>query len=96
MARGMIKNMVVVAAALTMLILIESTAAETFIVGDDNGWSIPPSAGFYSSWAAKHTFAVNDTLGKYLDSTFFDVLVIPECMFHRSFSFCLLKSLCFH
>ncbi|KAJ8431842.1 hypothetical protein Cgig2_023486 [Carnegiea gigantea] len=63
MARGgMIKNMAAVTAAVMMLMLIKGTASETLTVGDDNGWSRPSSADFYTSWAAEHTFSVGDIL----------------------------------
>lgn len=63
MARGgMIKNMAAVTAAVMMLMLIKGTASETLTVGDDNGWSRPSAADFYSSWAAEHTFSVGDIL----------------------------------
>lgn len=58
----MIKNTAAVTAALMMLMLIKGTASETLTVGDDNGWSRPSSSDFYSSWAAKHTFAAGDIL----------------------------------
>lgn len=47
-------------------VLLQSTEAEDYKVGDATGWtSFPPGgASFYSKWAAKFTFKVNDTLGK--------------------------------
>lgn len=46
--------------------LMEGAAAAVYVVGDATSWTIPPSAAFYSTWAANHTFAVGDILGKNL------------------------------
>ncbi|KAG5564420.1 hypothetical protein RHGRI_000564 [Rhododendron griersonianum] len=46
--------------------LMEGAAATVYFVGDATAWIIPPSAAFYSTWAANHTFAVGDILGKNL------------------------------
>ena len=48
-----------------MMVLVKGTIAEKLTVGDDNGWSCSSLDDFYSSRAAKHTFGVGDTLGKF-------------------------------
>ncbi|XP_065850354.1 blue copper protein-like [Euphorbia lathyris] len=43
--------------------LVHSTAAKTFVVGDDLGWLVPPGGDlFYATWAAVHIFTVGDVL----------------------------------
>lgn len=44
--------------------LMEGAAATVYFVGDTTAWTIPSSAAFYSTWAANHTFAIGDILGK--------------------------------
>ncbi|XP_057420645.1 mavicyanin-like [Lotus japonicus] len=39
-----------------------SSAQTRHVVGDSAGWFVPGNTSFYTSWAAKNTFAVGDTL----------------------------------
>ncbi|KAL9242447.1 hypothetical protein vseg_016440 [Gypsophila vaccaria] len=49
-------------AAVVVMMLISGISAEKLIVGDGSGWTLPPSADYYESWAAKQNFDVGDTL----------------------------------
>ncbi|KAK9706186.1 hypothetical protein RND81_07G109600 [Saponaria officinalis] len=57
----MAKTMVLTT-VLVITMLINGMSAQKLIVGDGSGWTFPPSAGFYDTWAAKQHFAVGDTL----------------------------------
>ncbi|KAI4326854.1 hypothetical protein L6164_019381 [Bauhinia variegata] len=35
---------------------------KTYVVGDANGWRLPPHPSFYSEWAKNKIFRVGDTL----------------------------------
>ncbi|MCL7045590.1 hypothetical protein MKW94_030388 [Papaver nudicaule] len=39
-----------------------ATAQTSHVVGDSQGWIIPASPSFYSTWASKQTFKVGDSL----------------------------------
>nr|XP_008389837.2 mavicyanin-like [Malus domestica] len=48
-------------AAVTMM--LHTTEAAEYVVGDDLGWTVPPGgAASYASWAAKYSFVVDDIL----------------------------------
>lgn len=51
---------VIVGATLQMQI---SDAQKSHTVGDSVGWTIPPNANTYSTWAASQKFALGDILG---------------------------------
>ncbi|XP_021808942.1 mavicyanin-like [Prunus avium] len=52
---------VAVAAAASMV--LQTTEAAEYIVGDDLGWTVPPNgAATYVEWASKYNFIVNDIL----------------------------------
>ncbi|KAK9706185.1 hypothetical protein RND81_07G109500 [Saponaria officinalis] len=61
MSGGRSMSTVVVVAA-TAVMLLQVVMAKTLTVGDATGWKIPSSPDFYSSWAAKQSFAVDDIL----------------------------------
>ncbi|XP_044472530.1 cucumber peeling cupredoxin-like [Mangifera indica] len=43
--------------------VFERTTGETYMVGDDLGWTIPPhGASTYSTWAAEKEFSIGDTI----------------------------------
>lgn len=45
--------------------IFDAAAAETYTVGDEMGWTTPPSgAAAYSTWASKQKFHFGDTIGK--------------------------------
>lgn len=44
-----------------------SDAQNSHTVGDSVGWTIPPNANTYTTWAASQKFAVGDTLGNYFN-----------------------------
>lgn len=48
-----------------VLAALQSVKAESYKVGDDSGWTIPPQSNqsLYTDWASEHTFVVNDILG---------------------------------
>lgn len=53
---------VAVAAAASMV--LQTTEAAEYVVGDDLGWTVPPNgAATYVEWASKYNFLVNDILG---------------------------------
>ena len=44
-----------------------TAAADTYTVGDELGWIIPPGGHIaYSTWARTKNFEINDTIGKLL------------------------------
>ena len=55
---------------LVVLVVVASvlyrTAAETYTVGGQLNWRVPPNTTAYSTWAAAITFRVGDTLGELL------------------------------
>ncbi|XP_052199309.1 cucumber peeling cupredoxin-like [Diospyros lotus] len=62
--------------------LVEGSTAASYTVGDDSGWRIPSSgASFYSDWAAKHTFAVGDSLVFDFATGQHDVATVSESQF---------------
>lgn len=75
-------NMVLVLLLIVMVMKTISDAQNSHTVGDSIGWTIPPNANTYSTWAASQTFAVGDTLGnlfsviiKYLRKYFIDIFI---------------------
>ena len=43
-----------------------AAAADTYTVGDDLGWTIPPAGSIaYSTWARTKSFDVGDVIGKF-------------------------------
>ncbi|KAK7327729.1 hypothetical protein VNO77_21818 [Canavalia gladiata] len=62
---GKLNNMaIVVVIAVAAAIIIQSTEAADYTVGNSTGWTSSPPGGasFYSNWASNITFKVNDTL----------------------------------
>lgn len=57
---GFVTAFVVTTAA---ALITQRAEAETHTVGDATGWTNIVDSDTYSSWAAKHTFKVGDTLG---------------------------------
>ncbi|KAM7511515.1 hypothetical protein LguiB_010390 [Lonicera macranthoides] len=44
-------------------VMLTGTRAETYYVGDSNGWMVPQGgAAAYAAWAAQHAFNVGDVL----------------------------------
>ncbi|XP_047325897.1 blue copper protein-like isoform X2 [Impatiens glandulifera] len=43
-------------------LFVQSTTAVTYTVGDNLGWTVPPSPNTYPSWASPITFRVGDIL----------------------------------
>lgn len=66
MARTMNMNnvMVLAIAIVAISVVLPTTEAALYSVGDELGWTIPPQAGYYAAWASKHSFFVNDILGE--------------------------------
>ncbi|KAM1046673.1 hypothetical protein ACFX2I_026066 [Malus domestica] len=64
MARTMNMNnvMVLAIAIIAISVVLPTTEAALYTVGDELGWAIPPEAGYYAAWASKHSFFVNDIL----------------------------------
>ncbi|KAF9605881.1 hypothetical protein IFM89_020291 [Coptis chinensis] len=60
--------------------LLHCTSAQTtHIVGDASGWAVPPAGPtFYSSWASRQTFRVNDTLVFNFASMMHDVATVTR------------------
>ncbi|RXI05723.1 hypothetical protein DVH24_017765 [Malus domestica] len=58
------RNVMVLAIAVaTVATMSHTTAATEYVVGDDLGWTVPPGgAAYYVSWAANHSFVLNDVL----------------------------------
>ncbi|KAL6331203.1 hypothetical protein AAG906_009631 [Vitis piasezkii] len=53
-------NMVLV--VLVAASVLHRTAAETYVVGSELSWRVPPNTTAYSTWASAYTFRVGDTL----------------------------------
>lgn len=52
---------------LTVMVMATiSDAQNSHTVGDSVGWTIPPDANTYNTWAASQKFTVGDTLGNLL------------------------------
>lgn len=50
---------------LIVVALWKGATAETYTVGDDLGWTIPPAGSVaYSTWANAKRFQIGDTIGK--------------------------------
>ncbi|TQD97207.1 hypothetical protein C1H46_017296 [Malus baccata] len=66
MARTMNVNnmMVLVIAMVAISVVLPTTEAALYTVGDEMGWTIPPNAGDYAAWASKHSFFIKDILGE--------------------------------
>jgi len=66
-----IRNVAILVVIIAAAVLLNTTEAEDYEVGGTTGWtSFPPGgASFYSKWASNFTFKVNDTLGKYHQTT---------------------------
>ncbi|XP_021741365.1 cucumber peeling cupredoxin-like [Chenopodium quinoa] len=60
MAGAMSNVLFIVAVAIIMV--SNGVVAETHIVGDKSGWTVPSPATLYSTWAAKQDFAIGDIL----------------------------------
>lgn len=58
------RNVMVLAIAVAIVATMSHTTAATeYVVGDDLGWTVPPGgAAYYVSWAANHSFVLNDVL----------------------------------
>ncbi|KAF3453722.1 hypothetical protein FNV43_RR04163 [Rhamnella rubrinervis] len=56
---GIIGCLILVVAVITQQ---NGVAAVTYTVGDDLGWTIPPNASFYITWASNKTFHQGDEL----------------------------------
>lgn len=57
---GLVTSLIVVVMA-----LFKTTAADTYTVGDELRWTIPPGGPIaYSTWARSKNFEINDTIGK--------------------------------
>lgn len=49
------------------LALLKGATAESYTVGEDLGWNIPPSGSVaYATWAASKRFQLGDVVGKLL------------------------------
>ena len=46
-------------------LLLHSSKAAVYEVGDSTGWQAPSSTSFYSNWASGKNFTVGDTLSKF-------------------------------
>ena len=57
-------NVMVLGVALAAVsMMLHTTEAAEYVVGDDLGWTVPPGgAASYASWAAKYSFVVDDIL----------------------------------
>jgi hypothetical protein len=40
-------------------------AANTYTVGGDLGWIVPPNNTYYEEWTSQRTFQIGDTFGKH-------------------------------
>ena len=57
---GILRHLIVFAVLLRC-----GAAADTYYVGDDTAWSVPPGgAAAYSLWAGEKSFELGDTVGK--------------------------------
>lgn len=77
--------MALVIAVVATSAMLHTTEAALYKVGDELGWTIPPGgAATYATWASKHSFVVNDILGKQINSpicnlsTLFSSLKFPH------------------
>lgn len=63
-------------------VMLIGTRAETYYVGDTNGWMVPQGgAAAYATWAAQHAFKVGDFLGKVV-TFLFDILFSLKLKVH--------------
>ena len=46
-------------------LMSKCASAESYYVGDDFGWAIPPNTTFYSEWASSKTFQIDDQIRKH-------------------------------
>lgn len=73
---------IVFLATIAMAVLLQNSSAQTtYVVGDALGWVVPPGSSVYTTWAANKTFRVGDTLGKYHKWRKFWILVYSSFFF---------------
>lgn len=59
--------------------LFRITAADTYTVGDELGWTVPPAGSIaYSTWARTKNFEINDTIGKII-LRFYFIFSLTRC-----------------
>jgi len=46
-------------------LLLHSSKAAVYEVGDSTGWKAPSDSSFYSTWASDKSFTVGDVLSKF-------------------------------
>jgi len=63
MAIKVTMNLVVLSLVVVAVALVQGSRAETHVVGDTLGWTVPQGdSAAYTTWAANQTFAVGDVL----------------------------------